>query len=58
MGVICVSISDEAEAEIRRLSVEKYGYKRGCLGKAVDEAIRLLLEKKRGEIAPSIVEVK
>ena len=45
MGVLNVRIDDELEREFRKKVIDVYGSRKGALGKAVEEAIRLWLEK-------------
>jgi len=48
MGYLFVKVSDEVEKEFRRLVLELKGSKKGALSEAVEEAIRLWLEKHGG----------
>jgi len=45
VGVLNVRIDDELEREFRKKVIDVYGSRKGALGKAVEEAIRLWLEK-------------
>lgn len=45
MGVITVKIDDEVEKRFRKAVIDVYGSKRGVLGKAIEEAIKLWLSK-------------
>ncbi len=44
-GVITVKISDDVEREFRRVVAKVYGVGKGVLGKAIEEAIELWLQK-------------
>ena len=45
MGRLLVVIDDEVEKAFRNMVAKIYGFKKGALSKAVEEAIRLWLEK-------------
>jgi len=45
MGIIHVRIDDELEKKFRKKVLDVYGSKKGALAKAVEEAIKLWLEK-------------
>jgi len=45
MGVITVKIPDKLEMKFRKKVLDVYGKKKGALGEAVAEAIKLWLEK-------------
>jgi len=45
MGIIHVRIDDELERRFRKRVLDVYGSKKGALARAVEEAIRLWLEK-------------
>jgi len=45
MGKIVVEIDDKLEKEFRHLILDVYGTRRGALTKAVEEAIKLWIEK-------------
>jgi len=52
MGIITVSISDEAENKLRETAKKKLGEGKGVLGKAVEEAVNKWAdEDKQKEIA-------
>ena len=42
-------VSKEAENEFRRLAMKKFGYGKGSLSKALEEAIRAWIEKSKDE---------
>ena len=42
-------ISKEAEDEFRRLAMKKFGYGRGSLSKALEEAVRAWIKKCKNE---------
>ncbi len=45
MGVLHVRIDDELEKRFRKKVLDVYGSRKGALAKAVEEAIKLWLEK-------------
>ncbi|RLE71856.1 MAG: hypothetical protein DRZ80_07930 [Thermoprotei archaeon] len=45
MGRIVVQINDELEREFRNLVAEIFGVRRGALSQAVEQAIKLWIEK-------------
>jgi hypothetical protein len=45
-------VSKEAEDEFRRLAMEKFGYGKGSLSKALEEAVRAWIEKCENENSP------
>lgn len=45
MGQLNVSIPDDLERRFRELAAKKFGFKKGALSKAVEEAIRDWVEK-------------
>lgn len=45
MGVLNVKVDDKLEREFRKKVIDVYGSKKGALGMAIEEAIRLWLEK-------------
>ena len=45
MGVITVKIDDELEKRLRKTVIDVYGSKKGALGKVIEEAIKLWLNK-------------
>ena len=45
MGILHVRIDDELEKRFRKKVLDVYGVKKGALAKAVEEAIKLWLEK-------------
>ena len=45
MGRIFIRIDDDLERKFRIKAVEKYGGRKGCIGKAVEEAIKKWLEE-------------
>jgi len=47
VGRIVVWINDELEEEFRRLVAETFGARRGTLSRAVEQAIRLWIQKVR-----------
>ena len=47
MGTITISLDDKTEKEFRKTVEENLGKKKGILGKAVNEALRLWLRKKQ-----------
>ncbi len=47
MGRMLVVIDDDLESEFRRIVAMKYGLKKGALSKAVEEALKLWIEKHR-----------
>ena len=42
-------VSKEAEDEFRRLAMEKFGYGKGSLSKALEEAVSTWIEKSKDE---------
>ena len=44
MGVITISIEEEAEKKLRELAIMRYGKKKGCISKAIVDAISCLSE--------------
>lgn len=49
MGVIYARIDDELEKRFRVEVAKSYGGQRGAISRAIEEAIRLWLEKKSSE---------
>jgi hypothetical protein len=45
MGKVSVSLSDELEKELRFKTVEVFGGRKGDLSKAVEEAVKMWVEK-------------
>jgi len=45
VGILHVQIDDEIEKKFRKKVLDVYGTRKGALAKAVEEAIRLWLEK-------------
>jgi len=45
VGRLLVVIDDELEEEFRKAVARIYGFKKGALSKAIEEAIRLWLKK-------------
>jgi hypothetical protein len=45
-------VSKEAEDEFRRLAMKKFGYGKGSLSKALEEAVRAWIEKCENENSP------
>ena len=45
MGILHVRIDDELEMRFRKKVLDVYGVRKGALARAVEEAIRLWLEK-------------
>jgi len=45
VGILHVRIDDELEKKFRKRVLDAYGTRKGALAKAVEEAIRLWLEK-------------
>ena len=45
MGKIVVEINDDLEIEFRHIILDVYGTRRGVLTRAVEEAIKLWIEK-------------
>jgi len=50
MGKITVEIDDELEKQLRHLIIDVYGTRKGALKIAVEEALKMWIEKKRKEI--------
>jgi len=50
MGRITLVIDDDMEQELRMLAAKKYGLKRGSLGAALNEAVRMWINKTREEL--------
>jgi Arc/MetJ-type ribon-helix-helix transcriptional regulator len=46
MGRINIDIPDDLERELRLKAVRKFGGKRGSLGQAITEAVRLWLKQR------------
>ena len=58
MGIITVSISDEAENKLRKTAKKELGEGKGVLGKAIEEAIGVWHgEKEQKEIAKRAMEM-
>lgn len=49
MGEIRGVIAKEAENEFRRLAMKKFGYGKGSLSKALEEALRAWIDKCESE---------
>jgi len=47
LGRINVDISDELEKQLRLKTVERFGGKKGDLSKAVQEAVKIWIDKKQ-----------
>ncbi len=47
MGRMLITISDELEKEFRETIAKVYGVKKGAISRAVEEAIRMWIEKYR-----------
>jgi len=45
MGRLLVVIDDDLEEEFRKIVAKIYGFKKGALSRAIEEAIRLWLKK-------------
>jgi len=45
VGVLNVKINDKLEKRFRKVIIDVYGPKKGALGKAIEEAIELWLQK-------------
>ena len=45
MGVLHVRINDELDKKFRKKVIDVFGVKKGALARAVEEAIKLWLEK-------------
>ena len=50
MGQLNVSIPDDLERRFRELAAKKFGFKKGALSRAVEEAIRDWVEKNEREL--------
>jgi Arc/MetJ-type ribon-helix-helix transcriptional regulator len=46
MGRISVDLPDELEKQLRFKTVERFGGKKGDLSKAVEDAVRMWIDKK------------
>jgi hypothetical protein len=46
VGKISISIRDDLEEKLRTKAMKKFGMKKGCLSKAVEEAVESWLKKK------------
>jgi hypothetical protein len=46
------AVSKEAEHEFRRLAMKKFGYGKGSLSRALEEALRDRIEKRKNEDSP------
>lgn len=46
MGKISISMPDELEDKLRKRAMEKFGMKKGCLSKAIEEAVKAWLKEK------------
>ena len=51
MGLLHIILPDDLEKKFRKLVIDKYGKTKGQLSKAVEEAIRLWIEKTERELA-------
>ncbi len=49
MGEIRGVVNSEAEAKFRRLAMKKYGYGKGSLSKALEEALTVWMTKYESE---------
>ncbi len=56
MGEIRGNVSDQAEARFRELAMKKFGYHKGSISKALDEAVKNWVNKNDTE--PSAPEKK
>ena len=45
MGEVRGVVTKDAETEFRRLAMKKFGYRRGSLSRALEEALRAWIEK-------------
>jgi len=50
MGKITVNLNDDLERELREILAKKYGVKKGALGAAVNEAIRMWIAKAKADL--------
>jgi len=50
MGKLTVLIDDELEKEFRHLVLDKYGAKKGAVSRAVEEALKLWIERTKTEL--------
>jgi len=50
MGKLTVLIDDEVEKEFRHLVLDKYSAKKGGISRAVEEALKLWIEKTKAEL--------
>ena len=48
MGQIRGVVSEELEEKFRKLAMEKFGYRKGSLSKALEEALRHWITKNEG----------
>jgi len=51
MGVVKGNIPDDLEREFRKVALERFGYKKGCISMALEEAIKLWLNREGVEDA-------
>ncbi|MBI4170364.1 MAG: hypothetical protein HY514_01625 [Candidatus Aenigmarchaeota archaeon] len=57
MGIMTISVNDEAEKLFRKLASAKYGKRKGALGEAVEEAIGLWAEKEKKNAVAKAMEL-
>ena len=50
MGKLNVEIDDELEREFRHLIIDVYGTRKGALAKAIEDAVRLWIQKHKAEL--------
>lgn len=50
MGKITVTVEDHIEEEFRRLVAQKYGARKGALGAALTEAMRMWIAKAKADL--------
>lgn len=49
MGWVRAIVSDELELKFRKIAMEKFGYKKGSITKALEEAIQEYIKKNKNE---------
>lgn len=51
MGKVVLTVSDELEARFREKAMKRFGYKRGAMKKAVEEALAKWLKDNNGPLS-------
>jgi metal-responsive CopG/Arc/MetJ family transcriptional regulator len=50
MARIVVDIDDDLNKEFRKVIIDRFGSKKGALKEAIEEAVKLWIQKQRGSV--------